>query len=75
MKINGSFSTWRETVIEVPQDSVLGPLLFNIYINDLIMFVRNTQVCSYVDDTTIYACDRNIESAMKALESMMPSKL
>ena len=69
VKINGSFSAWRETMIGVRQGSVLGPLLFNIYINDLFMFVKDAQICNYADDTTIYACDINIESVMKTLES------
>ena len=69
VKVNGSFSTWRETMIGVPQGSVLGPLLFNIYLNDLFTFVRDAQICNYADDTTIYACDSNIEGVIATLES------
>ena len=69
VKINGPFSTWRETMIGVPQGSVLGLFLFNIYLNDLFMFVNDAQTYNYADDTTIYACGSNIEGVVATLES------
>ena len=68
VKVNGSFSTWTKTLLGVPQGSVLGPLLFNIYLNDLLMFLEETKVCNYADDTNIYACDPKIEAVIAHLE-------
>ena len=60
-KINSSFSTWAELIIGVPQGSVLGPLLINIFINDLFFIFKDTVVCNYADDHTLYSSDMKLD--------------
>ena len=69
VKLNGSFSTWRETFAGVTQGSVLGPLLFNLYINDLFLIVTDTAVCNFADDISIFAADRQLDKVLERLET------
>ena len=68
VKINGSFSSWRESLQGVPQGSVLGPLLFNVFLNDLLVVIQETDICNFADDTTLFACDSQISNVVDKLE-------
>ena len=54
--VNGKFSSWHDVVSGIPQGSILGPLLFIIYINDLPDLCNDlhTKLYIYADDTKIY---------------------
>ena len=50
---------WARVSMGVPQGSILGPLLFFIFMNDLPEVVEECTINLYADDTTIYSADAN----------------
>ena len=67
-KIETSFSSWSELTLGVPQGSVLGPLLFNIYLNDIFFIIDECDICNFADDTTLYCTNYKSEEVIKNLE-------
>ena len=53
VKIKGSRSEWREVKKGLPQGSILGPLLFDIFVNDMLHFVDKCSLYNYADDNSI----------------------
>ena len=67
IKINYVYSSWSEILFGVPQGSILGPLLFNIFICDLFMFLPKYGIANYADDNTPYSTGNGIHNIISDL--------
>ena len=65
--INNSASTTQTVIAGVPQGSIDGPLLFNLFINDLVLFIEYTALGNYADDNNLSITGTNIENIKKLL--------
>ena len=68
VKINDTYSSWSEILFGVPQGSILGPLLFNIFICDMFYFLEGFDIANYADDSTPYCAGKSAESVVNNLE-------
>ena len=68
-KVNNYISKWSTITTGIPQGSILGPLLFNVYMNDVFYFTDEDCLTNYADDTTPYAVETNKIILMKTLQN------
>ena len=55
IKINKTFSNWKNILHGVPLGSILGPLIYNVRLYDLLLFKSNIGLVSYEDGNTPFA--------------------
>ena len=67
-KIGSSYSTWSDIRTGVPQGSILGPLLFNLFLNDIFFIIQKSDICNFADDNTLYSCVKQLQSVFCNLQ-------
>ena len=62
-KMNNSFSQWKSVLAGVLQGSFLGPLSFNIFIDDIFLVLQKCKLVNYADDSTMYSFGKTLMSS------------
>lgn len=69
--VNGSFSNYQYITHGVPQGSVLGPVLFLLYINDVVNIINPETVYLYADDTVLYVSGTERTAVQTKLQNIL----
>ena len=73
VRLWGSSSGWGLVCAGVPQGSILGPLLFSVYVNDLLTVTQDCQLNMYADDMEIHCSNADLSVAQHCLQSDLDS--
>ena len=68
VKINNISSEFLNIISGVPQGSIAGAILFNVFINDFFFFIKRTSVHNFADDNTLSNFAKTVSDLIKTLE-------
>ena len=68
VKIGLSYSLRNEIKRGILHGSILGPLFFNIFINDIFVFIEKSKICNFADENTIYDCGEDLSNILENLK-------
>ena len=71
--MNGISSNTKELTCGIPQGTIVGPMLFSIYVNDLPTAVKHSKVLMYADDTCLYFSSNNVQELTTTLNKDLES--
>ena len=74
-KVGSSYNKWFEICRGIPQGSILGLLLFNIFINNIFFFIEKSENCNFADDNIVYSCAKDLPKIIEDLICTMKSIL
>ena len=64
------YSSWEDILFRLPQGTILGQILFNIFLSDLCLIFDDADIANYADNSTIYKEHENIDDLITSVEDV-----
>ena len=68
MRINNIYSGFEEIISEAPQGSIVGPILFQAFLNNFFYDIENASVHNFADDVTLHCFAKTVKDLINVLE-------